>query len=702
MPTLPERILGRMGAVTKAELDTQVSEAFQKGYQEAAADYAGDGGEDEPISGTTTKYGYRKTARGLRDFTQIDRERILEIVWTLFQSNPVADRAMEIKRDYILGRGITYQARDEGLQKVLDDFWQINKMDRRLKEFTLQLFLFGVQMLTVFVRNQDGRVRLGYIDPAEIEEVIPHPENAMEMWAVIVKAQTAMEQWQAYIPQRAYRIVRQEENLADQYQDWLKNWSAAKEAERDSDEPGEPVHPFDQNQDGDETTDPEGKLVTAGQARLEEWEEKMLQTFGLEEYSGSCFYIKINSVSNQPWGYSDLLQVADWLDQQDETLFALAEREQWANFFSWDVTLKGGGEADVKRRGAELQSKAPRRGTVNVHNEAEAWRMDYPSLQQSGSIETSRAIQNHAFGGLGFPEAWFGRGDETNRATLQAQGDPTWRTLEHDQDAIRDMVLDLLHFVRDQAELAGHWKPGQDQELDLDELEQLAAGGSSNGRFDSGQNQSTARWEKVRGLEQVPDVGAKMAGKIIQAKLGGDEDSKEPDSKIDLDTVESTDPREITVTMPEMTARDLSLVAGMLSTVAGALVVGEEQGWQDKAKSVEIWAKALAEFGIKLDVAAVQQALERKQAEQERDQERDPFTGTAMARHGVMVAGDDDDEEMPTDWEQMSPEQREAVLEAFFWQVGVDRVPEGISPLIALLPDVDAQVSLGRSTEGAS
>lgn len=716
---------------TTATVDSQVTEAFQRGYQEGASDNYMDGGEDEPITGTTRKYGYRRTTRGLRDFTQIDRERILEIVWTLYQSNPVAVRAMEIKRDYILGRGITYQARDEALQEILDDFWTVNKMDRRLKEFTLQLYLFGVQMFTVFIRNSDGRVRMGYIDPAEIEDIIPHPENAMEMWAVLVKSQTADEQWQQHIPQRVYRIVRQEENFQEKYAEWLKNWKEGqvRQLEAQASVPaeyavttaltgateyslgpkvagdvyGEPVQQLDQytrdqQQDGegagsdDSEVDTEGKLVTAGQAKLEEWEDVMLKAMGLTEYSGSCIYVKVNSVSNQPHGYSDLLQVSDWLDLQDETLFALGDREQWGNYFSWDVTLKGAQEDTVKKRAAEIQNKAPKRGTVNLHNEAEEWVMNYPSLQQSGSIETARAIQNHAFGGLGFPEAWFGRGDETNRATLSAQGDPTWRTLEHDQDTIRDMILDILYLVRDQAEMAGTWTPEMEEEQEgfKAQMGGYVPDGADYGISDHGiRRSSNGRSDRdVRGLEVgVPDIGSKMTGKIVQDELDEDDPEltgvPEPDEEIDLEDVEDIDPYEITVIMPEMTARDLSLIAGMLSTIASALVVAEEQGWQDKAQSVETWAKALSEFGIDLDVAAIQQAIDQKQKEQELNQEQDPMGGSAVGRHGVMLDGDEEDQEL--DFETMSVESRESLMEAFLSAVGVEYAPGSVGEVLKVL-----------------
>ena len=65
------------------------------------------------------------------------------------------------------------------------------------------------------------------------------------------------------------------------------------------------------------------------------------------------------------------------------------------------------------------------------------------------------------------PRHWYGYGDETNRATAQAQGDPTWRSLEHDQDVVREMVLGMLEFARDQAQIAGNWTPSEKTSRDI-------------------------------------------------------------------------------------------------------------------------------------------------------------------------------------------------------------------------------------------
>jgi hypothetical protein len=193
----------------------------------------------------------------------------------------------------------------------------------------------------------------------------------------------------------------------------------------------------------------------------------MLASYGLSDYAGSVLAYKVNSISNQPRGYSDLLQLADWIDQADETLFALADREQMAGYFSWDVTLTGADEKKVKERAKEIRNNPPKKGSANVHNDAELWRMDSPDLKQAGTIETYNALLTLVLGGAGFPRHWFGYGDETNRATAEAQGDPTWRTLEEDQAAVEDMLMQICEFVRDQADIAGAWS-GSEGEIRLE------------------------------------------------------------------------------------------------------------------------------------------------------------------------------------------------------------------------------------------
>lgn len=550
---LGERIITALGGATSADVSSRALEAYQQGYN--------DGGEDEPATSTLKKYGYRRVGGGGRE-SALDHDAMLDTAWALWQYNPVADRALEIKRDYIVGGGVTIQATNKELQAVLDKFWDDNRLRRRIKEFTFQLRLFGEQCYTAYVRNTDGRVRLGYIDPSEIDRVILHPENAMEIWAVVLKDQPAGtgEKWVKSHGKRVYRIIRRDESKIDE--------SINGE--------GLPALTYKQSEH-------DGKYVTHDQAVLEDWEIEMLGEIARSDtYDGCCFYERINAMSNQPRGLSDLTQVADWLDQHDETLFNVADREQVAGFFLVDVTMLDADQEQCDAKAAKFRKNPPRKGSVNFHNDKETWKLDAPDLKQTASIETAKELLTYNLGGLGLPNHFYGHGDETNRATAQAQGDPTWRTLETDQDIIRDLIMWMLEFVRDQAEIAGTWSPIQ---------------------------------EASDGKDIITD------GSTFTDTEG---------TEIDIEAE-----REIAVTMPEMTSRDLTAVSSAASALASALMVAEEKGWITSETAAEAWAKIMAELGVEVNPG--EEVGQAQQGAEDADLDKAKSTNDYLAAHGVIV-----------------------------------------------------------------
>lgn len=421
-----DRVIEISGGVTQSAADKRAVRAYEAGY--------GDG-EDEPPSGDLRKFGYRRAISGsIRGFGGLDHDKVLDTVWRVWLMSPLAKRMLEVRRDYIVGSGVKPTTDDEELQIVLDDFWAINKLDARAGQFVLQRHHLGEQVFPVFVRQTDGQVRLGYIDPVQIHKVIQHPENVLEKWAVVLKDETppSDEPWKAKPErQRVYRIIREDEGAM--IDDEIV---------------------IGEHQD---------KRVTAEQATLEEWEAELLNVYGLDAYTGSCFYFPLNELSNQARGYSDLLQVVDWIDQNETVLFDLADREAMAGFFIADVTLEGATEDQVKVRAKELAANPPKKGSVRVHNDKETWDLTAPDLKQPASVETHRAVESYAWGGMGLPNSWYGHGDDTNLATAVAQGTPTFRSLQAQQDTDKAMFVEMLQFVADQAQIAKAWTPASEE-----------------------------------------------------------------------------------------------------------------------------------------------------------------------------------------------------------------------------------------------
>jgi hypothetical protein len=238
------------------------------------------------------------------------------------------------------------------------------------------------------------------------------------------------------VEKRVYRIIRQDEPYADESE------TAA--------------------------SDHEGKFVIWEQATLEPWEAEMLKKYGRATYDGSCFFYKVNAVSNQSRGMSDLLQVADWIDVADEVMFSLGDREVMANYFVWLIKMIGADEGQVKKRANEVRMNPPKAGSFYFHNDSEEPSLVSPDLGQTGTIETFRAILGLILGGMGFPVHWYGFGDDANRATAVAQSNPSEKSLEHDQGIVKNMLLNMCQFAIDQAVIAGKLDDaGEEYELAL-------------------------------------------------------------------------------------------------------------------------------------------------------------------------------------------------------------------------------------------
>lgn len=426
MTTIGQRLIEALGGATEEQLKALENRAYEAGFFD---------GNDDPPSGDLASLGYRRSTQGgLRDFTKMTPEEIHNTVWELWQSSPIAKRIMTLKRDHIIGVNTIPESDSEDLTEIIDEFWEINKMEQRASEFTLQLFLWGEQIFPTFVREADGRVKIGYIDPAGVSKVIKHPANTLEDFAIVTGDTPGN--------QRVYRIVREDEEYFD----------------------GEKVVP---------AVNPD-RLVLWQQANLQTWENELLQEHDRQQYDGTVFFFGVNRLSNQPRGYSDLVQLADWIDQADATLWAMAEREQFAGYFSFDITLNDADATEVSARAKELRKNPPARGSVNVHNDQETWLMHAPDLKQAASIASFIAQMTNIMGGAGFPLAWYGYGDDTNRATLGEQATPSEKSLEHDQAIVEGMFLFMLRFVKDQAIIASKYTENEKVDdtirVDLPEL----------------------------------------------------------------------------------------------------------------------------------------------------------------------------------------------------------------------------------------
>ncbi len=345
--------------------------------------------------GGTGSDGFRPLSQrlGERDLMPHKQWRMQATSYYLYVANPLAHRIVELTKDFCVGEGVTFKAKDPEVQKVIDDFRNFpdNSLDLNLENYVREFSIFGEQLWVCYPNPISGAVTLGYVDPAWIDAVeygtlegLPGIAVAMPI-TVILKSRAGEKEG------RRLQVVR-----------------------RDDD-------PYSPN-------------------------------FG--RLAGECFYFSINKARAASRGISDLFALSDWIDGYDKMLFALMTQMDSLSRFIWDVTLTGMTGEQVSEW-LKNNSTAPRPNSIRAHNEKEVWQSVAPDIQGADKSEGARLVKNLSLGGAGFPEHWFADGGTTNRATALEQGEPTLKMLTSRQRLLKYMLTSLLDYVIDAAITAG-------------------------------------------------------------------------------------------------------------------------------------------------------------------------------------------------------------------------------------------------------
>lgn len=131
----------------------------------------------------------------------ISRLRQYKIVFKMYLTNPMAHWIIDTLNDFVCGDGFEYEVdinRDmlnglsdtrkaEVLQQatnLLNVFWRKNRLDLNLLKFIKDLSLNGALCLSARVNEINGSVRLGFIDPANIETVVTDPLDVLSVQGV--------------------------------------------------------------------------------------------------------------------------------------------------------------------------------------------------------------------------------------------------------------------------------------------------------------------------------------------------------------------------------------------------------------------------------------------------------------------------------------------------------------------------------------
>jgi hypothetical protein len=143
--------------------------------------------ETDPFSGLGADVGeddtgWRPLATSSKtrfDLPPITFERMCKIAQYLYVSNPLAHRIVDLFVSFSVGGGILFKSNNESVDKILHEFWDdpINAWDRKLPVRIRELSLYGEQIYPVAINEQDGRVRMSYLNPLDVTRVIVDPRN---------------------------------------------------------------------------------------------------------------------------------------------------------------------------------------------------------------------------------------------------------------------------------------------------------------------------------------------------------------------------------------------------------------------------------------------------------------------------------------------------------------------------------------------
>jgi len=178
---------GKIGRMAKKESD----------LQEQAGEFG------DPIDKDESEW--RRLTYTDKDLQPYLWERHLRIAYYLYLSNPLCFRLLELSKDFAIGEGISFKAKDPRVQETLEAFWDddVNNLELRQFDMALELALSGEQVYVPAVNPFSGFVRLESVDPLQVEEVRPCKENANLPQYLTIKA-TATK------PKRKLQIIYRE------------------------------------------------------------------------------------------------------------------------------------------------------------------------------------------------------------------------------------------------------------------------------------------------------------------------------------------------------------------------------------------------------------------------------------------------------------------------------------------------------------
>jgi hypothetical protein len=352
-----------------------------------------------------------------QDATPQQRRSMAQKARYAWMNDPVAGAAVNKINDFTFGRGVPKpRAKDEEVQKVLDEAWEDHDNQRVLTSFQAQMELstdLCIQnnlFFLMFDEGEDGKVKLSVLNHDSIENAVTDPENRLRVLWYLAKEKK--QKWD-YKQDRLDMESQATPPKTVYYQHW-KNLEVAQDEDREE--------PLD---------------MPEPQKRGE----------------GKVYHLANNKGMEQVFGVPEFQRLLRWISALNSFMEARIDMAKAAAAFIMQRKIKGTPDQLVRMaskalsHGSEIGSsyatayseetgmvQPPRPASIaNVNENAslEPLRIDSGAAAASQDAQMLRA---QVSAGTGWTQAYFGDASNSNLATATSLELPILKMIESRQE----------------------------------------------------------------------------------------------------------------------------------------------------------------------------------------------------------------------------------------------------------------------------
>ncbi len=306
-----------------------------------------------------------------------------------FIKDPLARQAIRLWTDYSFGSGMTFDAKEDRTQEVIDNHWT-SRANRKIlgaqgQRKSSDKFLVDGEIFFVLFKGRPGEVTLRRIDPLEITEIVANPDDIEDVRYYVRHWATPQGQMRKSI----YRSL-QTAGVVDI-----------------------------------PTPDATGSVIVATEDAV-------------------VYHMTINTIGQR--GNPLLLPAIDWIKQYRRFLAARVAVMLAAARFAWKTKFEGGATALTAIKNS-FDDKTPEAGAILLENMGVTTTPIRSETGAKNAYDDARLIKLQVSAAVGIPEQYWGDISTGNLATAKTVELPMLKQFQSYQQTWEDGYREMDEFV---------------------------------------------------------------------------------------------------------------------------------------------------------------------------------------------------------------------------------------------------------------